>query len=78
MGLDDYDTFFAAKHDRGALDPVPKIAETKDIGTTSITTPMVGPEMIDKVENLYLYTMMLTHIKGSKYDPLWSHQNRRL
>ena len=50
MGLDDYDTLFAAKHGRGALDLVPKIAEMKDIATTSITTPMVGPELIDKVE----------------------------
>ena len=50
MGLDDYDTLFAAKHGRGALDPVPKIAEMKGIAATSITTPMVGPEMIDKME----------------------------
>ena len=48
-GLDDYDTLFAAKHGRGALDPVPNIAEMKDIVTTSITTPMVGPELIDRV-----------------------------
>ena len=50
MGLDDYDTLFAARHGRGALDPVPKIAETKDIATTSITSPMVSPELIDSVE----------------------------
>ena len=51
--LDDYDTLFAARHGRGALDPVPKIAETKDIATTSITSPMVGPELIDsKVKSL--------------------------
>ena len=49
MGLDDYDTLFAARHGRGALDLVPKIAETKDIATTSITSPMVGPELIDSV-----------------------------
>ena len=49
-GLDDYDTLFAARHGRGALDPVPKIAETKDIATTSIASPMVGPELIDSVE----------------------------
>ena len=49
-GLDDYDTLFAAKHGRGALDPVPYIAEMKDIVTTSITTPMVGPELNDRVE----------------------------
>ena len=39
-GLDDYDTLFADKHGRGALDPVPNIAEMKDIVTTSITTPI--------------------------------------
>ena len=26
-GLDDYDTLFAARHGRGALDPVPKVGE---------------------------------------------------
>ena len=49
-GLDDYDTLFAAKYGRGALDPVPNIAEIKDKATTGITTPMVGPELIDKAE----------------------------
>ena len=48
--MDDYDTLFAAKHGRGALDLVPNIAKMKDMVTTSITTPMVGPELIDKVE----------------------------
>ena len=41
---------FAAKHGRGALDPVPNSAEMKDIVTTSITTPVVGPALIDRVE----------------------------
>ena len=50
MGLDDYDTLFAARHGRGALDLVPKIAETQGIVTTSITSHMVGPELIDSVE----------------------------
>ena len=54
-GLDDYDTLFAAKHGRRALDLVPKMAEMKDIATTSITTPMVGPELIDKVEKSFIY-----------------------
>ena len=56
MGLDDYDTLFAARHGRGALDPVPKITETKDIATTSITSPMVGPELIGSmVKSLPVY-----------------------
>ena len=50
MGLDDYDTLFAARHGRGALDPVPKVAEAKDKVTTSITSPMIGPELVDSVE----------------------------
>ena len=50
MGLDDYDTLFAARHGRGALDLVPKIAEIKDKVTTGITSPMVGPELHDSVE----------------------------
>ena len=48
--MDDYDTLFAARHGRGALDPVPRIVETKDIVTTSTATPMVGPELIDSVK----------------------------
>ena len=49
-GLDDYDTLFAARHGTGALDPVPKITETKNIVTTNVTSPMVGPELIDSLE----------------------------
>ena len=40
-GLDDYDTLFAARHGRGALDPVPKMSEhmimTSSVGITPIT-----------------------------------------
>ena len=50
MGLDDYDTFFAARHGRGALDLVPKVAKTQDIATMGITTPMVGPQLIGSVD----------------------------
>ena len=35
MGLDDYDTLFAARHGRGALDPVPRMSEQM-IMTTSM------------------------------------------
>ena len=43
MGLDDYDTLFAARHGRGALDPVPRMSEQM-IMTTSmgITTPTIS------------------------------------
>ena len=42
-GLDDYDTLFAARHGRGALDPVPRMSEQM-ITTTSmgITPPTVS------------------------------------
>ena len=42
-GLDDYDTLFAARHGRGALDPVPRMSEQM-IMTTSmgITPPTVS------------------------------------
>ena len=61
MGLDDYDTLFAARHGRGALDPVPRIAETKDIATTSMV-----PSCLILWKNHYLYMMMLICIRGSK------------
>ena len=52
-GLDDYNTLFAARHGRGALDPVPKIGETKPMVMTSISPPMVGPELINPMERTH-------------------------
>ena len=49
-GLDDYDTQFAARHGRGALDPVPKTSETKAAISMSISIPMVGPKLINPME----------------------------
>ena len=51
-GLDDYDTLFAARHGRGALDPVPKGGE--QITTTSVGIPphMAGPELINPMEGM--------------------------
>ena len=50
-GLDDYDTLFAARHGRGALDPVPRVSEQM-ITTTSlgIPPPITGPELINPME----------------------------
>ena len=45
-GLDDYDTLFAARHGRGALDPVPKIGEQITTTSLGIPTSMAGPELI--------------------------------
>ena len=52
-GLDDYDTLFAARHGRGALDPVPRVSE-QIIKTTSsgIPPPITGPELINPVERV--------------------------
>ena len=38
-GLDDYDTLFAARHARGALDPVPRMSEQMIITTSMGITP---------------------------------------
>ena len=52
-GLDDYDTLFAARHGRGALDPVPRVSE-QIITTTSlgIPPPITGPELINPMEKV--------------------------
>ena len=51
-GLDDYDTLFAARHGRGALDPVAKIGEQKSTVTSGIPTPMASPELINPMERM--------------------------
>ena len=52
-GLDDYDTLFATRHDRGALDPVPRASE-QIVATTSlgIPPPLAGPELINPMERV--------------------------
>ena len=68
-GLDDYDTLFAARHGRGALDPVPTIGDQTFTTTLGIPTPKAGPELINPMER-----MMPTHgevvlaIKRKKLD----------
>ena len=51
-GLDDYDTLFAARHGRGALDPVPKVGEQKPTTSLGIPPPMAGPELINPMERM--------------------------
>ena len=51
-GLDDYNTLFAARHGRGALDPVPKVGEQKSTTTFGISIPMAGPELINPMERM--------------------------
>ena len=49
-GFDDYDTLFAARHGRGALDPVPTIGNQTFTTTLGVPTPKAGPELIDPME----------------------------
>ena len=51
-GLDDYDTFFATRHGRGALDPVPKVGEQISITSLGISPPLAGPELINPMESM--------------------------
>ena len=51
-GLDDYDTLFAARHGRGALDPVPKVGEQMTMTSLGIPPPMAGPELINPMERM--------------------------
>ena len=51
-GLDDYDTLFAARHGRGALDPVPKVCEQITTTSLGIPPPMAGPELINPMERV--------------------------
>ena len=51
-GLDDYDTLFAVRHGRGALDPVPKVGEQMITTSIGIPPPMAGPELINPMERM--------------------------
>ena len=51
-GLDDYDTLFAARHGREALDPVPKVGEQITTTSLGIPPPMAGPELINPMERV--------------------------
>ena len=52
-GLDNYDTLFAARHGRGALDPIPRVGDQMITTTsTGIPPPMTGPELINPMERV--------------------------
>ena len=51
-GLDDYDTLFAARHGRGALDPVPRVSEQMLTTSLGIPPPLAGPELINPMERV--------------------------
>ena len=50
--MDDYDTLFAARHGRGALDPVPKVGEQMTTTSLGIPPPMAGLELINPMERM--------------------------
>ena len=53
MGLDDYDTLFAARHGRGALDPVPTVSDQMITTTSTGISPLItGPELINPMERV--------------------------
>ena len=53
-GLDDYDTLFAARHGRGALDPVPRVSEEMIMmNSLGITPPVSGMGlMVNSLESV--------------------------
>ena len=53
-GLDDYDTLFAARHGREALDPIPRTSEQMRMTTSmGITPPTMNPGlMVDPLERV--------------------------
>ena len=50
--LDDYDTLFAARHGRGALDPVPRVSEQMITTSLGVPPPITGPELINLMERV--------------------------
>ena len=52
-GLDDYDTLFAARHGRGALDPDPIVSDQIIMMTSlGIQSPVTGPELVNPMERV--------------------------
>ena len=51
-GLDDYDTLFAARHGRGALDPVPTFGDQTFKMSLDVPTPKAGAKLINPREQL--------------------------
>ena len=72
-GLDDYDTLFAVRHGRGALDPVPRLSEQM-ITTTSlgIPTPLTGPKLINPMEKV-MPTIDIMH-PSQRYQVSFSNE----
>ena len=72
-GLDDYDTLFAARHGRGALDPVPRVSEQLITTTTlGIPPPITAPELINPMERV-MSTHDIAHSSQREQVSLPSH-----
>ena len=63
-GLDNYDTLFAARHGRGALDPVPRVSEQIRTTSLGIPPPMVDPELIAPMERVSI--VLHTQVRENK------------
>ena len=59
-GLDDYDTLFAARHGRGALDPAPRMSEQMTTTSLGVVPPITGPELINPMERV-MSTCAIVH-----------------
>ena len=52
-GLDDYDTLFAARHGRRALDPVPRMSDQMIMMTSlGIPPPVTSPDLVNPMERV--------------------------
>ena len=65
-GLDDYDTLFAARDGRGALDPVPGASEQMIMMTSlGIIPPVTGTELVNPMERV-MPTHDIVHSKSER------------
>ena len=52
-GLDDYDTLFTARHDRGALYPVPRASDQMIMVTSlGVAPPVTGTALVNPMERV--------------------------
>ena len=79
MGLDDYDTLFAARHGRGALDPVPRMSEQMITTTYMVITPPTTSKglMVNPVERVMpAHDIVHSSQREQVYTPKDSLQHR--
>ena len=65
--MDDYDTLFAARHGRGALDPVPRVSEQMIMMTSlGITPPVTGTELVNPLERVMPLVILHTQARENR------------